>query len=91
MFKIIEAITSRLAIKFKYKQETTFRKADVHILGINAMGELIIRAYEIPGGWKLFKVDEMNDVSVTSTKCYGHKSKYNPNDKAFKKVIKKVA
>ena len=80
-----------MVLKFKYKEEPIYRKADVYILGLNGYGETLIRAYEMPGGWKLFKVSQMDHLEVTSAKCHGHKSGYTPTDKAFKKIIKKVS
>ena len=89
MLQIIEAIEKRLLLKFQYKTNT-FRNADVYALGLGIKGELMIRAFE-DGIFKLFKVTEMNNITVTSTKCYGHKSGYNTStDKAFIKVLKKV-
>lgn len=91
MIQIITTIESRMVLKFRYKEESTLRKADVYILGLNGAGEALIRAYEMPGGWKLFKVSQMDKLEITSTKCYGHKPGYKPTDKAFKKIIKKVS
>ena len=66
MLQIISAIENRLALKFKYKQESTYRNIDVYVLGLNDKGEALIRAYELPSkGWKLFKVADMKDMSVT--------------------------
>jgi hypothetical protein len=91
MLQIINAIENRLVLKFKYNKETTYRNVDVYVLGLNDKGEALIRAYELPSkGWKLFKVADMNDMTVTSTKLSGHKYGYSFPDKAFKKVVKKV-
>jgi hypothetical protein len=90
MLEIIKAIENRLVLKFKYKSESTYRKVDIYIMGLNSSGEALIRAYEINKGWKLFKVADMNELVLTSTKIYGHKYGYTFTDKAFKKVVKKV-
>lgn len=89
MIEIIRAINERHCIKFKYKEESTYRKADAYIIGINSGGELMVRAYQISDGWKLFKVNQMNDVTVTTEKCL-NKIGYNPLDHFFKKIIKQV-
>ncbi len=89
MFQLITAIENRLLITFKYKNDI-IRKTDVYILGVNNNGELMIRAFEINVGWKLFKVADMTNIRLTSIKVSGHKLNYNPADKAFKKIVKKV-
>lgn len=89
MLQIISAIETRTILSFIYKK--SLRKVDVYVLGINGSGEMLIRAYQIGEGWKLFKLSEMAEISNTTTKCYGHKYGYNSiQDKAFIKVIKKV-
>ncbi|MFY9309953.1 MAG: WYL domain-containing protein [Bacteroidia bacterium] len=89
MLQIITAIENRLVLQFKYRNDT-YRKVDTYILGLNANGEMYIRCFEINEGWKLFKVSEMTNLWVASTKVYGHKSGYKSNDAFFSKVIKKV-
>ncbi len=85
--QLIEAIKGRLKIKFKYKDENTFRKAEVYVLGLNANGNLLIRVYEDSSGWKLFLVDQITEIIITSTKYYLLRSGYNSKDKAFKKIV----
>lgn len=86
----MEAIESRLLLKYKYKTDIAFRNADVYILGLNSKGELMMRAYE-DGTFKLFKVEDMNNITLTSVKVYGHKAGYNStSDNVIIKVIKKV-
>ncbi len=89
MLEIFEAIKTKSIITFRYNDEIINRKAEVYVIGLGGTGELLIRAFQIGEGWKLFKVFNMVNVSNTSMRFH-KRADYNPNDKAFKKITKQI-
>lgn len=86
---IIEAIESKHLIEFRYNNKK--RKAEVYCLGVGADGRLLCRCYETPvGGWKLFKVDQMQQVKILNQKFYFARSGYNRNGDSSMDVLKQV-
>ncbi|MDX2361994.1 MAG: WYL domain-containing protein [Crocinitomicaceae bacterium] len=87
---LIEAIETKHLIEFRYKSKK--RKAEVYCLGVGADGSLLCRCYETPtGGWKLFKVEQMESVMLLNQRFYLARSGYNRNgDKSMTEVLKQV-
>lgn len=90
MIELVEAIEAKRVISFTYKGKK--RKAEVYVLGVSAVGNLVCRCYEIPtGGFKLFLVDQMKNVKLEDRKWYIPRSGYNRNgDKSMDEVLKQV-
>jgi len=92
-FDICNAIKNREIIQFYY--DGGIRIVEPFCCGVNKKGNLVLRGYQIGGysssgnpiGWKLFKVDEMYNVSTTGLKFDGLRPGYNPNDKGMVKII----
>ena len=65
-----------------------------HCYGVSRDRKELLRAYQIGGhsksgqseGWKLFRLDDVIDLSVTDDSFQGPCPLYNPNDKAMATV-----
>jgi len=59
--------------------------------GVSRDGKELLRAYQIGGhsesgqsaGWKLFRLDDVSNLSVTDDSFQGPRPPYNTNDKAM--------
>jgi predicted DNA-binding transcriptional regulator YafY len=87
MLDIIEAIESKLKIEFYYKSK--HRVVEPYLLGLNVDGELILRAYQggSNAGLKLWKVDEMRDIKISTQTFLFAKPLFKKSDKQFQKVL----
>lgn len=90
MIELIEAIDAKHIISFTYKDKK--RKAEVYALGVSKSGNLVCRCYEIPvGGFKLFLVDEMKNVTLEDRRWFIPRSGYNRGgDASMVEVLKQV-
>lgn len=93
ILNICEAIEKREIIKFYYDGGS--RIVEPFCYGENSRGNIVLRGYQIGGystsgeseGWKLFKEDEMVDVSLYGKKFTQIRPHYNPNDKGMVRII----
>ena len=83
---ITNAIEQRNRVSFKYKVE-------IYVLGINIVGALAIRAYDLnEKKFKLFFVDLIDNLRIIMwSKFYINRPNYNPySDSYFMGVICKI-
>lgn len=94
MQKVIsDAIRERWVIRLKY--DPGERLIEPHAFGISAENKLLLRAYQTEGAsksgehehWKLFRIDRIEQIEITSTKFPGTRPDYNPNDPSMKNGI----
>lgn len=92
-FNICEAIEGRDVIQFQY--DGGLRIVEPFCYGESSKGNLVLRGFQIDGfsssgastGWKLFKKDEMHDISLYGIKFTQIRPHYNPNDKGMVRII----
>ena len=91
MHKVIsDAIRERWIVRLKY--DPGERLIEPHTFGVSADNKLLLRAYQTEGAsksgehehWKLFRVDRIEQLEITSIKFIGTRPDYNPNDSAMK-------
>jgi hypothetical protein len=86
---LCSAIRSRRVIRFYY--DGGFRTAEPFCHGADTEGHDLLRAYQTGGysesasaaGWRLFRVDRMNSISITDAGFTGNRPDYNPDDPAM--------
>lgn len=89
MIELIEAIKAKRLISFVYSGKK--RKAEVYCLGVSAADELLVRCYEKPKGWRLFKVEQMSKVTLLNEKFYYIRSGYNRSgDITMNEILVKI-
>lgn len=92
-FDICKAIKNREIIQFYY--DGGIRIVEPFCYGENSKGNLVLSGYQIGGysssgdpvGWRLFRKDRMQDISLVGRKFIQIRPRYNPNDKRMKKII----
>jgi len=90
--KICDAITNKRLLKFYYDGYN--RIVEPHTAGIDKKGHEALRAYQVSGGsesgeyvgWKLFHVDEMQNITVMQDQFDGPRQKYKRNDSGFSHI-----
>jgi hypothetical protein len=90
---ICDAINNRDVLSFYY--DGGIRIVEPFCYGISTAGNPVLRGYQIDGysssgnpiGWKLFKVSEMSDISLTGNKFTDIRPHYNPTDKSMYRII----
>jgi hypothetical protein len=93
IFNICEAIQNREIIQFYY--DGGLRVVEPYCYGESGKGNLVLRGFQIEGysssgesvGWKLFKIDEMVNISFSGHKFTGTRPNYNPNDRGMIRII----
>ena len=86
---ICSAIESRSVISFYYNGG--MRTVEPFCHGGGRRGQDLLRGYQIEGysesgnavGWKLFRTDQMADVSETGHRFNGNRPEYEPYDSAM--------
>lgn len=95
--EISSAIKNKQVISFQY--DGGQRTAEPHYYGTGSAGQELLRAYQTSGasssgnseGWKLFKVDGMTSIEVTSNQFTSARSGYNStSDKQIINLIAKL-
>jgi hypothetical protein len=89
---LITAIRERKVIRFYYKGG--YRFAEPHCYGASKEGNELLRAYQTGGysesgnpvGWKLLRLDEFSNLSITGDSFAGPRPQYNPNDPAMASI-----
>lgn len=98
---LTKAIKDKAVVRIKYRGEPKPRIIEPYVLGVNHLGNTLLRAYQQSGysssgnveGWKLFNVDMIDDVEeLTSEGALvkfdpKRRPEYNPDDKAMVKII----
>lgn len=94
---ICTAIDSKKVLNFYYNGG--MRSVEPFCYGIHrSTGKEVLRGYQIGGyseseefvGWKLFRVDEISKLTITTKDFKGVREHYNPNDRIMKKIICRI-
>ena len=86
---IINAIKNMEILSFTYKDN--HRIVEPHTYGMGSDGDDLLRAYQVRGysssgrlpKWRLFEVNEINNLSPTGEKFNGARPDYHRNDQAM--------
>lgn len=87
--RICSAIRSRQVIRFYYNGG--HRIVEPYCCGVSTAGNDVLRGYQTGGysesgrpvEWKLFRLSEIRDLTLTNENFPGDRSEYNPNDSAM--------
>lgn len=87
--EICKAIEDKNIVTFSYDGGS--RTIEPHCYGISSKGNELLRAYQTGGysesgnpvGWKLFTVNKISNLEVSTDTFGGPRPQYNPNDKAM--------
>lgn len=90
--KLCSAIDSKKVIRFLY--DGGQRLAEPFCHGKGKQGQDFLRAYQVGGysesgnsvGWKLFRVDQIRDITITLDSFSGVRPQYNPQDSAMREI-----
>ena len=95
--KICEAIRNKKIITFYYKEG--IRTVEPYLVGNHATtGRMTLRAFFIDGfsksgrynTWKLYSVEEIENVVINDSIFSGDRIEYNPDDKAISEILERV-
>ena len=89
---LCKAIKEKKVIHFYY--DGGYRSVEPHCYGVSKDGNELLRAYQTGGhsesskpvGWKLFRLDELSELSTTEDSFTSPRPQYNPNDKAMSSI-----
>jgi hypothetical protein len=89
---IINAINNMEILSFTYKGN--HRIVEPHAYGMGSDGDDLLRAYQVGGysssgrlpKWRLFEVNEIDNLSLTGEKFDGVRPNYNRNDKVMDRI-----
>ena len=90
---LCNAISNRNCLRIVY--DWGYRVVEPHCYGFNEKGHELLRAYQTGGesksyepvGWKLFRVDEINQIAVLTEQFSGARPGYNRNDPVMTGMI----
>jgi len=89
--EICTAIHKRRRLQFRY--DSGVRVVEPYAYGVGDGGRELLRAYQISGfsrsreqGWKLFHVDEMNDIQILEEGFEEPRLGYMRNDPSMTKI-----
>jgi hypothetical protein len=88
---IEEAIAGRLVLFLRY--HGVERTVEPHILGIVGHGRLALSGWQIAGtgcGWRLFHLDEVEELQHTNSRFSKNAPGYNPGDPSFGSILSRV-
>jgi predicted DNA-binding transcriptional regulator YafY len=102
--ELVKSIKDRTVVKIKYRGEPQERIVEPYVLGVNHLGNTLLRAYQQSGfsssknveGWKLFNVELIEYVESLQSEGIlvkfdpKRRPEYNPNDKVMTKIIVNV-
>ncbi len=89
---IIEAIETHKLIEFNYKNEV--RIVEPYTFGMSSTGKDVLSAYQVEGGstssndlgWRLFSIDKIENIKISSVTFEPTRDGYNPNDSRMQKI-----
>jgi len=89
---IVTAIQNRHLLGFRYDGRQ--RVVEPHVYGVNLKAHAVLSAFQLRGGsasgervgWKMFLVEEMEDVRMLPDAFPGPREDYNPEDPSFSAV-----
>lgn len=90
--EICQAIEDKKIVTFSYDGGS--RTIEPHCYGISKAGNELLRAYQTGGysksgksvDWKLFSVNKISNLEVSTDTFDGTRPQYNPNDKAMAQI-----
>lgn len=88
---IKDAIDHRKVVELRYKNVQ--RSVRPHILGFVGNGQLALSGWQTSGtggGWRLFHVADITDISTTNLSFLRTAPGYNPEDPAFYRIIDRI-
>jgi len=85
MIELLEAVKSRRVIEAIYNNKK--RELEVHTVGINKNGEIVVRAYERYKEFKLFKYDKMTDIKLLDKSFFVRTSYNKHGDSGIKEIL----
>ena len=94
--KIIEAITHRQGLSFRYDNHN--RIVEPHLLGVSTAGHMTLNAYQVEGGsssgkipgWRPFLLSKISGLSIVATTFSSARNGYNPNAKGMQKILARL-
>ena len=89
---ICSAINERRELHFYYNGG--YRTAEPYCYGISRKGNELLRAFQTggysesgnPENWKLFSVDKMDEITITTEEFLGDRPEYKPDDSAMEDI-----
>lgn len=89
---IINAINNMEVLSFTYKGNS--RVVEPHAYGMGSDGDDLLRAYQVGGysssgrlpKWRLFEVNEIDNLSPTGEKFNGARPNYHRNDQVMDRI-----
>ena len=92
VMSIVSAIRKRHLLGFRYDGRP--RVVEPHIYGVNLKSHVVLSAFQLRGGsasgervgWKMFLVQEMEDVRMLPAAFSGPREDYNPEDPSFSAI-----
>lgn len=101
---LVKSIRKRTVVKLKYRGEPRERIVEPYVLGVNRLGNTLLRAFQQSGystsgnseGWKLFNVELIEYVEPLQSEGIlvkfdpTQRPEYNPDDKAMTRIIVNV-
>jgi hypothetical protein len=93
---IVTAIRDRRLLRFRY--DGRLRVVEPHVYGVTTRGRPALSAYQLGGGsvsgeshgWKMFLVQEMDDVRIVPDRSFRPREDYNPDDPSFSGIYARV-
>ncbi|HJR63621.1 MAG TPA: hypothetical protein VJ803_07945 [Gemmatimonadaceae bacterium] len=94
--RVCHAIAERRLLMFAYRG--ALRIAEPHLYGKTTAGNDAMSAWMRPGwsradpqgGWRMFRLDEVTDLSLLPEQFAGPRSDFNPDDPHFSEVFCRV-
>lgn len=91
--KLAEAIHQKKVVEFRYEGRT--RVVEPHAVGVMTTGRPGLRAYQVGGysesgtqpPWRLYRVDKMGGLVVTSKTFPGPRDGYRRGDPIFASIV----
>ena len=89
---LVAAIRLRLVVHLRY--DWGHRVVEPHVYGLDRQGQELLRAFQVGGhsesgqpfGWKLFRVDEIENVHLPGHRFKGPRREYKRADPAIKRI-----
>lgn len=92
---LIKAINEKKLVRLYYSEG--YRTVEPHAYGLGNSGNDLLRGYQVDGasesdkptGWKLFKLDEIRDLSLTEN-IFEERKGYRRGDSAMQKIYAEI-
>jgi hypothetical protein len=94
--QVCEAIAKARRLALTYAGHD--RVVEVHVAGYTRQGEPLMRAWQVRGGsesgepvgWKMFRMEDVAAVRLTSERSQAPRPDYAPNDPAIARIVCQV-